>query len=442
MAIFNNMSITNKGQLLYAKAQAGTELHFTKMQIGSGVIGVQNPATLTALITPKYDVTLQSITANTETKTATISGLINNSNITQATYICEIGLFAQDPDDGEILYAYGSAGTYGDYMAPASSGPYSWSYQINAAVGNAANVTIELSNLNYDSGVVNTNATLIFLQGGNQKEINKSIDNLFKLYPTTNSGNVYSITASDFTFKDGYPLRVKFNAASTGTTSLKINANTAKPIKDYFGNNVSNIRQNLIANLAYESSSDSFILQGKGGDGNATAPVIVAPYTATTAAGPVTGTLADNYNTDNIECTPSVSGTTLRLTIPTTARYKQGNHLQVTDSNFSSSNILYGSTVLGKVGSAIPSKYGTFSGSSSSDITINLGFQPNFIGVTSANGGDLRFYSNSNVGINSLSYYGGTSTNGTASATNNITPTATGFIWTYHSDGTYRYFAG
>lgn len=393
MAIFNNMSITNKGQLLYAKAQAGVELHFTKMQVGSGVIGTQNPATLTALITPKYDVTLQSVTTNTEAKTATISGLINNSNITVATYICEIGLFAQDPDDGEILYAYGSAGTYGDYMAPASSGPYSWNYQINAAVGNAANVTIELSSLNYDSGLVNTNTTFIFLQGGNQKEVNKSIDNLFRVYPTTNSGNVYSITASDFTFKDGYPLRVKFNTASTGTTSLKINANTAKPIKDYFGNNVSNIRQNLIANLAYESSSDSFILQGKGGDGNATAPVIVAPYTATTITGPVTGTLVDNYNTDNIECTPSVSGTTLKLAIPTTARYRQGYHLQATDSDFIASNIVNTANLFGLQGTATTQSLGgtkfarsSFTRSGSSSYTVNLDFTPNFVIIMGASG--------------------------------------------------------
>ena len=60
MAIFNNMSITNKGQVLYAKAQAGQELHFTKMMVGSGKIDSRNPATLTTLIEPKFDVGIQS----------------------------------------------------------------------------------------------------------------------------------------------------------------------------------------------------------------------------------------------------------------------------------------------------------------------------------------------------------------------------------------------
>ncbi|WP_061343004.1 hypothetical protein [Clostridium botulinum] len=180
MAIFNNMSLTNKGQILYAKAQSGIKLRFTKMMVGSGDIDSRNPSTLLALINPQFDIGIQSITPNTELKTATISGTINNEKVNEAIYICEIGLFAEDPDEGEILYAYGTAGKYGDYYAPASQGAYSWNYQINAAIGNAANVTVELSNLSYDYAVINSNQNFEVISGGNQKEINKSIDNKIK----------------------------------------------------------------------------------------------------------------------------------------------------------------------------------------------------------------------------------------------------------------------
>ncbi|MGG7200184.1 hypothetical protein ACQPUL_05530 [Clostridium butyricum] len=178
MAIFKNMTITDKGKILYAQAQSGKQLKFTKMMVGSGDIDSKNPETLLSLIDPKFDIGIQSITPNPELKTATISGFINNSTFTKSTYICEIGLFAEDTDGGEILYAYGSAGPWGDYYAPASAGAYSWNYQINAAIGNAANVTVELSNLNYDYGVINTNSTFVVLKGGNQKELNKQIDKL------------------------------------------------------------------------------------------------------------------------------------------------------------------------------------------------------------------------------------------------------------------------
>lgn len=176
MALFKNMSITGRGMALYAKAQAGKPIVFTRMQVGSGDIGTRNPASLTELVKEELDVPIASISPNTELKNATIVGNVTNSTVTKAIYICELGLFATDPDEGEILYAYSSAGGQGDYYAPASQGPYSWQYQIAAAVGNAANVTAELTELSYDNGLINSNAYLITLTGGNQKELNRSID--------------------------------------------------------------------------------------------------------------------------------------------------------------------------------------------------------------------------------------------------------------------------
>lgn len=180
MALFKNMSITYAGMALFAKAQAGQQIKFTKMQVGSGQIGTQNPAALVALIDPKLDVSIVSINPIPELKSATIVGNITNKDVKEALYICEMGLFAIDPDAGEILYGYVSCGQYGDYYAPISQGPYSWQYEINAAIGNAANVTVELSQLNWDYGIMNSNTTFVYLKGGNQKEINKSIDDLFK----------------------------------------------------------------------------------------------------------------------------------------------------------------------------------------------------------------------------------------------------------------------
>ena len=185
MALFKNMSITYQGMALFAKAQAGQEIHFTKMQVGGGQIGTQNPATLVSLIDPKLDISITSIIPNTELKNATIIGNVNNKDVKEALYICEMGLFAKDPDVGEILYGYVSCGQYGDYYAPESQGPYNWQYQIAASIGNAANVTAELSQLIWDYGLMNSTTDFIFLSGGNQKEINKSIDKNFKEFKTS-----------------------------------------------------------------------------------------------------------------------------------------------------------------------------------------------------------------------------------------------------------------
>ncbi|MBO0571845.1 hypothetical protein FDF50_08340 [Clostridium botulinum] len=180
MAIFKNMCITEKGISLYAKAQAGQQIKFTKFQIGSGQIENRNPMTLTTLLEPKLDVPIVSIIANSELKSAAILGKITNKNVNEAMYICELGLFANDPDEGEILYGYVSAGQYGDYYAPESHGSFNWEYQVNASVGNAANVTAEICELDYDYTLLNTNKIFLRLTGGNQKEINKSIDDNFE----------------------------------------------------------------------------------------------------------------------------------------------------------------------------------------------------------------------------------------------------------------------
>lgn len=180
MALFKNMSITNKGMALFAKAQAGILMEFTKMRVGTGQIGTQNPALLTDLVEAKLDVPISSIMPNPEKKTATIVGNVDNTGLLEPIYICEIGIYARDPDEGEILYGYSNCGEYGDYYAPETQGPYSWQYQIAVAIGNAANVTVELTKLNLDYTVMNTNTSFLVLSGGNQKEINKNIDTKLK----------------------------------------------------------------------------------------------------------------------------------------------------------------------------------------------------------------------------------------------------------------------
>lgn len=140
MAVYGTMIITQQGLALYAKAQTGTQLNFTRMQIGSGRLAdEQDPTKLTALITPISFFPINSITS--KDNVAYVKGIYENKSISAPTYTCELGLFAQEPNAGEILFAYANAGGQGDTIPPISSGPLSKQYQINAAVGNASNVT-------------------------------------------------------------------------------------------------------------------------------------------------------------------------------------------------------------------------------------------------------------------------------------------------------------
>ena len=107
----------------------------------------------------------------------------------------------------------------------------------------------------------------------------------------TNVGNAYSVNIPNLTaLTDGLQIRTKFNIASTGAITINPNALGAKAVVDYFGNAVTNVRLNLIANLAYDSTSGNFILQGKGGGGNALAADVYTGITATADTGPIIGT--------------------------------------------------------------------------------------------------------------------------------------------------------
>lgn len=380
MAIFNNMRITDKGKILYAKAQAGHELHFTKMRVGAGNVESRNPDTLLDLIDPKYDVGIQSISPNPETKSAIISGMINNAAVTEPTYICEIGLYAEDPDEGEILYGYASAGQYGDYYAPSSVGPFTWNYQVIAAIGNAANVTVELSNLVYDYGVINTTPSFIHLSGGNQKEINKSIDNAFTtifnsgdyIYYCEASGslNTYRVTIDEYTKKaytKGMGIAVLINANSTGASTININGIGAVGIKKSNGKDFTNFKSGSIYTMRYNGTN--FILQGEGASGNAKSSDLLSGKTAESDNGELVGTIpiksAQTYVPSTVDQVISAG------------QYLGGNQTIKGDPNFIAENILDTAEIWGIKGKA--KKLNEESGEAKVKTTVSLDFIPKLI---------------------------------------------------------------
>jgi hypothetical protein len=147
----------------------------------------------------------------------------------------------------------------------------------------------------------NIDERLQSIDGGNSSDM---------LYPTTNIGNNYSITIPDLaTLTDGYPLTVKFNAISTGAITVNPNGLGNISVVDYFGNPVTNVRTNLIVNLRYESTSNSFTLLGKGGGGDATAAQLLLGKKAMVDSGPIVGTLdLTNLVTANIKSGITING--------------------------------------------------------------------------------------------------------------------------------------
>lgn len=141
MGAFGGLILTNKGRNLQAKAQTSVSLVFTRIALGDGTLSGQNIIDLNVLINQKLSLPISKLKTQTGGK-AVVGAILNNSSITSGFYFREIGVFAQDPDIGEVLYCYGNCGTTAEYI-PAGGGPdiIEKNIDIVTIVGNANNVS-------------------------------------------------------------------------------------------------------------------------------------------------------------------------------------------------------------------------------------------------------------------------------------------------------------
>jgi hypothetical protein len=137
--------ITTAGMALIAKAQAGNPITFTKFEIGDGTLPENaDIKSMTSLIRKVigFPVSEKKFSSPAE---VVISGSFSNALVTTAFYYRELGLYALDPDIGEIMYAYGNAGAAADQIPPAASGSLSEKMVgVTIYVGEDTNVTVQM----------------------------------------------------------------------------------------------------------------------------------------------------------------------------------------------------------------------------------------------------------------------------------------------------------
>ena len=147
MAEFNKLIITNKGQALMAKLIAGTTtVEFTKIRTSTNVYTNAQIPGLTALANVKQTTDVSRV-IRTNNVAVQVEGAIENSSLTTGYKINSVGLYAKDPDEGEILYAVASVASSdnGAWMPPyngvALSGVY---FKLTTTVSNSDNVTLQV----------------------------------------------------------------------------------------------------------------------------------------------------------------------------------------------------------------------------------------------------------------------------------------------------------
>lgn len=136
--------ITEKGKALQAKVFAGKcKYAFTKIAVGNGTsTSSDDYVRRNDLVAPKANIPIKSVTV--DGAECEVKGLMTNSDIDEAFYVREVGLFAEDPDNGEIMFC----AHYYDMPMPidaASSGSYTKEFTFRTGIESADNVNVTVS---------------------------------------------------------------------------------------------------------------------------------------------------------------------------------------------------------------------------------------------------------------------------------------------------------
>lgn len=144
MAEFKKVVITKDGQALMAKLMSGAgTAEFTKIAVSSTTYSDSQLENLTSLAGIKQEAEISKVTRNNNVSVQ-VEGAISNIDVTVGYYMQTLGLYARDPQKGEILYAVTNASVAG-YMPPFNDRTPSGAYfKLVTTIGNADNVTLQV----------------------------------------------------------------------------------------------------------------------------------------------------------------------------------------------------------------------------------------------------------------------------------------------------------
>lgn len=156
MAEFSKLVLTKKGQALMAKLIAGTgSTYFTKISTSTTQYTLSQLENLTSLSNVKQSSAITSV-ERTNGVSVKAETAFSNIGVSTGYYIRALGLYAHDPNEGEILYGVTIETSGNCYMPAYNSVTVTAAYiQLYTTVGNAASVSLDV-----DSGAFATIADL------------------------------------------------------------------------------------------------------------------------------------------------------------------------------------------------------------------------------------------------------------------------------------------
>lgn len=212
MGNYTGVYLTQKGRNLIAKSLTGNQLKFTRVKIGDGQPAPgQKLDELNDLIAPKKELRINSIKADGDGQ-CRVRTHLTNIGLDVGLFVYELGVYALDPDDGEILYGYTTADTP-DFLPPEGGSTHiNHQFDVITIVGNATNISAKIdldgyvSQADFEEMKNELQRVLV------QQEINGRV-------PENNKGTFFD------TFEDVGPTRMNF-LNSTADLSENVAAGT------------------------------------------------------------------------------------------------------------------------------------------------------------------------------------------------------------------------
>lgn len=170
MNIWENTVLTDQGKALQAKLLQGQTLKISRVTTGSKKVPIVDLRQQADVTEGGYDITLQP--SRTEGEKTVLPVLLENTGLKESYDLWQVGFFAEDPDEGEILFCISQASQAKHIPSEAESPGYSvtWDFYFNTSNSVPFEVVLNSSGLvNIEAYQEHTNAI---------SEVNKKVDSL------------------------------------------------------------------------------------------------------------------------------------------------------------------------------------------------------------------------------------------------------------------------
>lgn len=254
--------VTKNGLAMIAESVATRKnLIFTRVVVGDGDATGRNFNDMTSVISPKMELPVTS-GVNEGNGQYLITATLSNNTLNVGFFPREVGLYAKVDGKTEMLYSYTNGGNNVGYVPDKTTPIDSEIYKIRTVIGNAKNITVNMSDSTFvTKGELDRYVSIT--SGGYFKDVNK-----------TNAG--MSFIKGDNTSKIIEFITSNYNDSDTNKV---LNLST---LKSLLGQGAI-VASKLTNNGGYVKFANGFTIQwGIGGQDNATKTEVTFPIRFTT----------------------------------------------------------------------------------------------------------------------------------------------------------------